>query len=102
MNQIRIMSKNRLFPVAEDLYGLFYEDINRAGDSGIYPEMLRNRSFEDSLVPEGCTLCEETGQFITPTGWVGEFHGGEGLSRWKEQWATDRDSRPGIPAAMSR
>ena len=47
MNQIRIMSKNRLFPVAEDLYGLFYEDINRAGDSGIYPEMLRNRSFED-------------------------------------------------------
>ena len=86
MNQIRIMSKNRLFPVAEDLYGLFYEDINRAGDSGIYPEMLRNRSFEDSLVPEGCTLCEETGQFITPTGWVGEFHGGEGLSRWKEQW----------------
>lgn len=37
MNQIRIMSKNRLFPVAEDLYGLFYEDINRAGDSGIYP-----------------------------------------------------------------
>lgn len=32
MNQIRIMSKNRLFPVAEDLYGLFYEDINRAGE----------------------------------------------------------------------
>ena len=50
MNQIRIMSKNRLFPVAEDLYGLFYEDINRAGDSGIYPEMLRNRSFEGNLL----------------------------------------------------
>ena len=71
MNQIRIMSKNRLFPVAEDLYGLFYEDINRAGDSGIYPEMLRNRSFEDSLVPEGCTLSvKRPGNLLRqPAGW---------------------------------
>lgn len=70
MNQIRIMSKNRLFPVAEDLYGLFYEDINRAGDSGIYPEMLRNRSFEDSLVRRAVRSVKRPGNLLRqPAGW---------------------------------
>jgi alpha-L-arabinofuranosidase len=30
------------------LYGVFFEDINRAADGGIYAEMIQNRSFEDS------------------------------------------------------
>jgi alpha-L-arabinofuranosidase len=30
------------------LYGLFFEEINRAGDGGIYAEMVQNRSFEDA------------------------------------------------------
>jgi alpha-L-arabinofuranosidase len=29
------------------LYGLFFEEINRAGDGGLYAEMIQNRSFED-------------------------------------------------------
>jgi alpha-L-arabinofuranosidase len=29
------------------LYGIFFEEINRAGDGGLYGEMLQNRSFED-------------------------------------------------------
>ena len=29
------------------LYGIFFEEINRAGDGGIYAEMIQNRSFED-------------------------------------------------------
>ena len=29
------------------LYGIFFEEINRAGDGGIYGEMIQNRSFED-------------------------------------------------------
>ena len=29
------------------LYGVFFEEINRAGDGGIYAEMIQNRSFED-------------------------------------------------------
>lgn len=28
------------------MYGIFYEDINFAGDGGLYPEMIKNRSFE--------------------------------------------------------
>jgi len=32
--------------VAPSLYGIFFEEINLAGDGGIYPELVRNRSFE--------------------------------------------------------
>ncbi|MDR0709722.1 MAG: hypothetical protein LBF77_06625 [Spirochaetaceae bacterium] len=32
--------------IAETFYGIFYEDINYAADGGIYPELVRNRSFE--------------------------------------------------------
>lgn len=29
-------------------YGIFFEEINHAGDGGIYAELIRNRSFEDN------------------------------------------------------
>lgn len=32
------------------LYGAFFEEINHAGDGGIYAELISNRSFEDSSV----------------------------------------------------
>ncbi len=32
--------------ISEDLYGIFYEDINYAADGGLYAELVRNRSFE--------------------------------------------------------
>ncbi len=82
MNAVKIHTKQRKFPVAQDLYGLFFEDINRSGDSGLYPEQLRNRSFEDSVVPERCVLDEDGRFFTTPTGWRCEFNNGEGLKRW--------------------
>ena len=33
------------------LFGIFFEEINCAGDGGIYAEMVRNRSFEESGSP---------------------------------------------------
>lgn len=33
-------------------YGLFFEEINHAGDGGLYAELIRNRSFEDATTPE--------------------------------------------------
>ena len=33
-------------PIAATLFGLFFEDINFAADGGIYPERVKNRSFE--------------------------------------------------------
>lgn len=35
-------------PISPNLYGIFFEEINYAGDGGIYPELLRNRNFEDN------------------------------------------------------
>lgn len=32
------------------LYGAFFEEINHAGDGGLYAELISNRSFEDSSV----------------------------------------------------
>lgn len=34
--------------IGELHYGIFFEEINHAGDGGIYAELIRNRSFEDS------------------------------------------------------
>ena len=34
-------------PAAEDLWGIFFEDIDLSLDGGVYAEMVRNRSFED-------------------------------------------------------
>jgi alpha-L-arabinofuranosidase len=41
-----------LHKVSKDLFGIFFEEINCAGDGGIYPELVRNRSFDDSDKPE--------------------------------------------------
>jgi alpha-L-arabinofuranosidase/regulation of enolase protein 1 (concanavalin A-like superfamily) len=32
--------------MSDELYGIFYEDINYAADGGLYAELVRNRSFE--------------------------------------------------------
>src|SRR3954447_19059573 len=37
--------------VSPTLYGVFFEEINRAGEGGLYAEMVQNRSFEDSVAP---------------------------------------------------
>ena len=39
-------------PVSPLLWGIFFEDINLSADGGLYPELVRNRSFEDSDKPD--------------------------------------------------
>ncbi len=43
-------------------YGIFYEDINHAADGGLYAELIRNRSFEDDLMPTGRRRGRRDGQ----------------------------------------
>ena len=33
-------------PISKTMYGLFFEDINFAADGGLYPELVKNKSFE--------------------------------------------------------
>lgn len=41
-------------PINPSLYGLFFEEINHAGDGGLYAELIRNRSFEDNAKTPEC------------------------------------------------
>ncbi len=42
--------------VAPTLWGVFFEDINLSADGGIYPEQVRNLSFEDAEKPDNWTF----------------------------------------------
>ena len=42
--------------VSPSLWGIFFEDINCSADGGIYAELVRNRSLEDSDKPEHWSL----------------------------------------------
>jgi alpha-L-arabinofuranosidase len=52
-------------------YGIFFEEINHAGDGGLYAELARNRSFEDHRAPEGMAI--RGGKAVSPTGWEAKF-----------------------------
>jgi len=68
---------------SKDFYGIFFEDINRAADGGIYPEMLRNRSFEDSIPPKDVEMFgEDNAVLVNRGGWPDVFNHGEGIPRW--------------------
>jgi len=45
--------------VSPTLYGIFFEEINHAGDGGLYAELVQNRSFENSDKPDRWTLVTE-------------------------------------------
>ncbi len=85
MSTIDIQTKHIRFQTAPDFYGLFFEDINRSADGGLYPELLRNRAFEDSLLPPRCLPLDGAYGFVAPTGWRDQFNNGEGLKRWLDQ-----------------
>jgi alpha-L-arabinofuranosidase len=74
--KVIIDTKAKKFPVNPSLYGLFFEEINRAGDGGIYGELIRNRSFEDTIIPDRCQV--EGCELHSPAGWVSPFEEGPG------------------------
>jgi len=47
--ELKFDLNNRGDLVTEDHYGIFYEEINHAGDGGLYAELVRNRSFEEDM-----------------------------------------------------
>lgn len=52
-------------PVSPLLWGIFFEDINLSADGGLYPELVRNRSFEDDAEPVFWTLDDAPGGHTT-------------------------------------
>lgn len=41
--------------VSQNLYGIFFEEINHAGDGGLYAELVQNRCFEEHVLPSSMT-----------------------------------------------
>jgi len=51
-SKITVDAAHPAHAVSPLLWGIFFEDINLSADGGIYPELVRNRSFEDSNQPD--------------------------------------------------
>ncbi len=83
MDRFVIETKKKIIPTEPSLYGLFFEDINRSADGGLYPEMLRNRAFDDSIFPND--LIEREDDLENAQGWLFEYQRGEGAKRWKKR-----------------
>lgn len=59
--RITIQADRPGHPVSPHLWGIFFEDINLSTDGGLYPELIRNRSFEDKEQPENWSLVNVSG-----------------------------------------
>jgi alpha-L-arabinofuranosidase len=44
--------------IPKGLWGIFYEEINHAGDGGLYPEMIYNMGFEEKNIPLNTTFAD--------------------------------------------
>ena len=51
--EIVINLQERGADIAPSMYGVFFEEINHAGDGGLYAELVQNRSFEEKEMPAG-------------------------------------------------
>jgi alpha-L-arabinofuranosidase len=52
-DELVINLKEKGAGVSPSMYGIFFEEINHAGDGGLYAELVKNRSFEELEMPEG-------------------------------------------------
>jgi alpha-L-arabinofuranosidase len=53
--------------VSPEMYGIFFEEINHAGEGGLYAEMVQNRDMEACNIPIGWRT--EGDEVVTPQGW---------------------------------
>ena len=51
--EITIFADKKGAELAPSMYGVFFEEINHAGDGGLYAELVNNRSFEELEMPKG-------------------------------------------------
>ncbi len=62
------------------MWGIFYEEINHAGDGGLYAELIRNRNFSESDIPEGTFYAD--GKVRTRNGHTENFDISNPLPGW--------------------
>jgi alpha-L-arabinofuranosidase len=80
--RVDIKADGNRIQVSPELYGIFYEEINHAGDGGLYAEMVQNRSFEEHLPPGNAKV--ENGRLVTNNGWSYQPMLDSGLYAWSK------------------
>ena len=80
-DQLVVNLQDKGAEVSPSMYGVFFEEINHAGDGGLYAELVRNRSFEELEMPEGYYA---EGDVLHPKKVVNHMTGktGDGSFRW--------------------
>ncbi|MCM1505119.1 MAG: alpha-L-arabinofuranosidase [Muribaculum sp.] len=67
------------------MYGVFFEEINHSGDGALYGELIRNRNFEEGVIPSGTVY--KDGYAVAPHS---PSYGDGRIHDWKTRW--DKDS----------
>lgn len=70
--------------VNPQMYGIFFEEINHSGDGALYAELIRNRNFEEAVLPSGTTY--KDGYAVAPHS--PSYTTGK-CNDWKVKWDTD-------------
>lgn len=84
-SRIEINLARRGAEIPSSLYGVFFEEITGSGDGGLYAEMIRNRGFEEGMLPSGCTLDEE-GYAAAPHK---HCYSNDSINRFRVRWSPD-------------
>ncbi|MGO8900623.1 MAG: hypothetical protein ACLQU5_20075 [Isosphaeraceae bacterium] len=66
--QANISARAARVAVNPRMYGVFFEEINHAGDGDRYAELVQNRDFEAHNAPAGDRF--DGNALVTPKGWV--------------------------------
>lgn len=84
-SRIEIDLNKRGAKIPASLYGVFFEEITGSGDGGLYAEMIRNRGFEEGVLPSGCTLDDE-GYAAAPHA---RCYSNDSINRFRVRWSPD-------------
>ncbi len=71
-NKIVVDVAKKRADISPSFVGVFFEEINRAGDGGLYAELVQNRSFEDNALPKGYSV---KGNILVPPPVIDHFTG---------------------------
>jgi alpha-L-arabinofuranosidase len=79
---ITIDANSQSAAMSDDMYGIFFEDINHATDGGLYAELIQNRDFESNRAPEGMNWQNDFSVVSKSGNWKERYNKPEPLSSW--------------------
>lgn len=84
-SRVSVDLSKRGVQIPSSLYGVFFEEITGSGDGGLYAEMIRNRGFEEGVLPSGCTL-DEFGRAAAPHR---HCYSNDTINKFTVRWSPD-------------